>query len=301
MTDTASAALDPVTLETVNRLHDLTTRLHVPIYFAREAGDEYAKEGVGGEGPKAMGGYFGSRTAAMGELPAGMVVATFYNWSPDVVVPAMEGLWDVSNAEAMQLARWRLADVIFNSVGRDDAWPVAEANAALQNVVDNLPWGGRPMAAGNYDVLGLLDRSPYADDALIRLWQLATIVREWRGDAHIGLLISEPLSPAECTAVTNAQYGGFVKASRGWSDKAWDTAVSGLVERGWLSDEDTLTEHGSSQRAVLEQRTNELSAAMWEGMTDTEVNHLGDLIEPVVDAIIDSGRLKPIGVRPRNE
>ncbi len=290
----------PVTLETVSRLHDLTTRLHVPIYFAREAGDEYAKEGVGGEGLKAMGGYFGSRTAAMGELPTEMVAATFYNWSPDVVTPAMDGLWGVTSAEAMQLARWRLAGVIFDSVGRDDAWPVAEANAILHKVVGGLSWGGRPMAAGNNDAMRLLDRSPHAGDDLIRLWQLTTIVREWRGDAHIGLLVAEPLSPAECTVVTNAQYGGFVKASRGWSVGDWDAAVASLVERGWITDEDTLTDEGTRRREGIEARTNELSTPMWDGMSDIEVNHLGDLLEPVVDAIIESGRLKPIGLRPRN-
>ncbi len=287
----------PVTLETVSRLHDLTTRLHVPIYFAREAAGEYAKEGVPTDG---MGGYFGSRTAAMGELPTEMVTATFYNWSPDVVAPAMDGLWDLTTAEAMQIARWRLASVIFDSVGRDDSWPVAEANAVLQNVVDGLDWGGRPMAAGNNDAMRLLDRSPYADDELIRLWQLVTIVREWRGDAHIGLLVAEPLSPAECTAITNAQYGGFVKASRGWAADDWDAAVTRLVDRGWLTDEDNLTDDGAQQRADLERRTNELSVPMWNGMSDAEVQKLGDMLEPIVDATIESGRLKPLGLRPRN-
>lgn len=296
MTEAASVTL-PVTLDTVNRLHELTTRLHVPIYFAREAADEYAKEGVEGRG-----GYFGSRTAAMGELPTESVIATFYNFSPDVVSPAMDGMWETTTAEEMQLARWRLAALIFDSVGRDESWTdgVAEANGVLRGVVDGLDWGGRVMAAGNYDALGLLDRSPWADDALVRLWQLATIVREWRGDAHIALLVSEPLSPVECTVITHAQYGGFTKDSRGWAADAWDAAVARLVDRGWISDEETLTAEGKQRRDALEERTNDLSRAMWAGMSDADVNHLGDLLEPVVDAIIESGRLKPIGIRPRN-
>lgn len=295
MTDSASTA---VTSETVERLHTLTTHLHVPIYFAREAEAEYAKEGVEGRG-----GYFGSRTAAMGELSTESVIATFYNFSPDVVGPAMEGMWETTTAKAMQLARWRLAALIFDVIGRDEATAdpaaVAEANTMMQGVVDRLDWGGRIMAAGNYDVLGLLAESPWADDNLVRLWQLATIVREWRGDAHIALLTTEPLSPVECTVVTNAQYGGFTKASRGWDPDTWGAAVARLIDRGWISDEDTLTDAGKQRRHHLEQRTNELSTAMWAGLSDGEVNRLGDLLAPVVDAVVQSGRLKPIGVRPR--
>lgn len=292
------SASDQVSLKTVERLHALTTRLHVPVYFAREAADEYAKEGVQG-----WSGYFGSRTAAMGELPTEAIIATFYNFSPDVVGPATAGLWDTTTAEAMQLARFRLMTAIFDDIGRDALVPdpaaVEDAIATLETVVDGLDWGGRVLAAGNYDALATLGRSPFAEDRLLRLWQLATIVREWRGDAHIAVLITEPLSPAECTVVSWALTGSAqVKESRGWSDPAWDAAVAGLIDRGWMSDATTLSDDGTRHRAGVETRTNELARTMWAGLDDAAVNRLGDLLQPTVDAIVQSGRLKPIGLRP---
>jgi hypothetical protein len=288
-----------VSPKTVDRLHALTTQLHVPVYFAREAGDEYAKEGVHG-----WSGYFGSRTAAMGELPTESVIATFYNFSPDVVGPAMDSLWDKTSAEAMQLARFRLAAAIFDDVGRDkmesDPAAIAEATATLETVVNGLDWGGRVLAAGNYDALSTLAGSEYADDPLLKLWQLATIVREWRGDAHIAVLTTEPLSPAECTVISWAISGSQqVKDSRGWAEPVWDAAVAGLIERGWMSDTTTMSDEGKQHRGAVEVRTNELARAMWTGLDDAAVNHIGDLLAPVVDAIVQSGRLKPIGIRPR--
>ena len=288
-----------VSLETVERLHTLITRLHVPVYFAREAADEYKKEGLHG-----WSGYFGSRTAAMGELPTESVIATFYNFSPDVVKPAMAGMWDTTTAEALQLARFRLMAAIFDDIGRDalsaDPATVVEATSGLQSVVDGLDWGGRVMAAGNYDALNTLARSEFADDPILRLWQLATVLREWRGDAHIAVLTTEPLSPVECTVVSWALTGAQqVKDSRGWDEQVWEAAVEGLIERGWMSDTTSMSDNGKRHRAAVETRTNELATAMWAGLDDGAVNKLGDLLEPTVDAIIQSGRLKPIGVRPR--
>lgn len=289
----------PVSLATVDRLHQLTTRLHVPVYFAREGADEYAKEGVHG-----FSGYFGSRTAAMGELPTESVIATFYNFSPDRVRPAMHGVWETTTARDMQLARYRLMATVFDSVGRDALGAgsdgVAEATAALAEVVNRLPWAGRVMAAGNRDALELLADSDHADDDLLRLWQLATIVREWRGDTHIAVLTTEPLSPVECTIVTWAQTGADqVRDSRGWAEADWDTGIDGLIDRGWMSDRSTMSDEGNRRRTTVEQRTNELSRAMWHGHDDSSVNRIGDLLEPLVDAIIQSGRLKPVGLRPR--
>ncbi len=54
----------------------------------------------------------------------------------------------------------------------------------------------------NASVLPLLDEPEFAGNRLLRLWQLVTILREWRGDAHIGLLVAEPLDGCECTVVS---------------------------------------------------------------------------------------------------
>lgn len=286
----------PVSLDTVARLHQVTTGFHVFIYFAREATDSYAREGV-----HDRAGYFASRTAAMGPLPTEMVMATFYNFNPELVASAMDGVWNTTTAEKMQLARWRAVAEILDKTCRDTLSDdeTAEAIDITQQAVNGLRWDGRPLAAGNAAAMRLLDNSDFANDDLIRLWQLVTIIREWRGDTHIGLLIAEPLTGVECTVITHARQGGFTKASRSWSEEAWDTAVAELADRGWVVDEGTLTEKGLELRKRLEDRTNELSAPIWDGMDQATVNRLGDLLQPLVDHIAQHGYLKPVGIRPR--
>ena len=63
---------------------------HGAIYFAPEAREEYAKLGL----DERMVGYFASRSAAMGPVPAPVVQATFFNFDPGLVERSMDGVWD---------------------------------------------------------------------------------------------------------------------------------------------------------------------------------------------------------------
>lgn len=286
-----------VSLDTATRLHQLATAFHVFIYFAPEATESYEEEGIGDRA-----GYFASRTAAMGPVPADMVISTFYNFEPDLVRSMMDGVWTKVSADAMQLARWRAVVEVLDQTCRKvlTAEEVHDAVAIAQDVVDSLPWAGRPLAAGNAAALHLLDSSDMSGDELLRLWQLLTVIREWRGDTHVALLMTEPLDGTECTVVTHARQGGFTKASRSWPEDKWDAAVARLVERGWLVDEDTLTEQGSNDRQRLEDRTSALSAVMWDAIDESSGERLVKLLEPLVDAIAQAGYLKPVGIRPRD-
>ncbi|MDH3300540.1 MAG: hypothetical protein OES24_08535 [Acidimicrobiia bacterium] len=113
------------------------------------------------------------------------------------------------------------------------------------------------------------------------------IAREWRGDGHVALLATVPLSGAECTVISYALGKGrsFLKASRSWADGEWSAAVDRLTADGWISAEDAMTDQGKVRRRALEARTNELAAAMWDGFDDATVNRLGDLLEPAVEAL----------------
>ncbi|MDH3295748.1 MAG: hypothetical protein OER95_15630, partial [Acidimicrobiia bacterium] len=137
-----TASESRVALSTVARLHELTTGLHVFIYFCPEAPEEYGKIGVTG-----WSGYFASRTAAMGPLPTEMVIATFYNFSPERVGRAMQGVWDSVTPRQVQAARWvaaaRVLDEKVAPVVTEHE--VTEAIEIMQGAVDGLDWSGRPM------------------------------------------------------------------------------------------------------------------------------------------------------------
>jgi hypothetical protein len=268
-----------VSLATVARLHDLTTRLHVFIYFCPEAAEEYEKIGLEG-----WSGYFASRTAAMGPLSTEMVIATFYNFAPRRVTRAMEGVWETASPAQAQAARWEAASRVLEAKVRPvvSAAEVAEATKTLEEAVAGLDWSGRPMAAGNHAIL-----ADCPDNDLVRLWQLVTILREWRGDTHIGLLIAEPLSGVECSVVSYARAGGrgIGKGSRSWPDDEWNATLASLQERGLVAAEDALTDKGTEWRDGIEQRTNELAAPIWAGHDAATVNRLGDLLEKMADAV----------------
>lgn len=274
--------------------HQSTTLLHAFIYFSPEASEEYAAVGADGRAQ-----YFGSRTAAMGPLCTEMVIATFYNFSPDVVAPAMDGLWDVVTADELQAARWRGARRVLDAHVRPvmSEADIAEAVAICERSIAGLSWAGRPLAAGNQAALAQLTAPEFAGDDLLKLWQLVTVLREWRGDAHIGLLVTEPLDAAECTVISAAMMGRSgkgVRSSRGWNDAAWDAAEARLIERNWLDDDGAMTPAGTTRRESIEHRTNELSAALWHA-GEADALRLHELVRPASKALLAANYFAAIG------
>ncbi len=288
-----------LSLTTVARVHDITTMFHAFVYFAPEAVEEYMT--VGARGPS---GYFASRSAPLGPVSAEVVTATFYNFSPDLVRSAIDGTWEIVSPEEMQRARWRAVKRILDSTVADAVTDVnvSEAIDIAESCVAGLSYAGRPLAAANASVLARLDDPVFVDNRLLRLWQLVTILREWRGDAHIGLLIAEPLDGCECTVVSEHLFHmpGVIRSTRAWSEDDWSKAVDRLRSRGWL-DDDGVTEEGRAKRSLIERRTNEIDAAVWDGMTDAAVNRFGDLLEPAVKALTVGGYFAAVGRPPPGE
>lgn len=299
LTMTEAAATTELSLATVARVHDITTMFHAFVYFASEAAEEYAAVGVGGSS-----GYFASRSAPLGPVSAEVVTATFYNFSPDLVGSAIDGTWEIVSPEKMQRARWRAVTRILESTVADAVIDVdvSEAIDIAESCVAGLPYAGRPLAAANASVLSRLDAPAFVDNRLLRLWQLVTILREWRGDAHIGLLIAEPLDGCECTVVSEHLFHipGVIRSTRAWSEDDWSKAVDRLRSRGWL-DDDGVTEQGRVKRGLIERRTNEIDAVVWNGMTDAAVNRFGDLLEPAVEALTVGGYFAAVGRPPPEE
>jgi hypothetical protein len=150
-------------------------------------------------------------------------------------------------------------------------------------------------------VLRLLDEPEFAGNGLLRLWQLVTILREWRGDAHIGLLIAEPLDGCECTVVSEHlfQRPGIIRSTRAWSEADWSRAVERLTGRGWL-DADGITDEGRERRSVIERRTNELDALAWNGMDDQELHRFADLLKSAIEALTAGNYFAAMG-RPASK
>ncbi|MEU5093048.1 hypothetical protein [Streptomyces sp. NPDC021356] len=249
---------------------------HLFVYFIPEAPEEAAKLGVTEYGPA----YFAFRSAPMGAVPWQVTLAAFYNFSPRSV-QAMAGVWDTATPEQWQAARFAAADRALQRVDVNlTAGQIAEARSLIDPVVENADYAGKTMAAANASV-------PLPADPLVALWQQITVLREWRGDAHITVLAAKGLGPCDCNVLQTAT-GHFpeaiARATRRWDDEEVTAATTRLVARGWLNADGTATDAGIAAREQIELETDEHCAALWTPIGDTHVRRLTSLIMPIHDA-----------------
>src|SRR5690349_17227611 len=85
---------------------------HGLIYFAPEADQQYTAQGL----DPGMMGYFASRSAAMGEVTADVVIATFYNFEPSRIRSLVPEAWRRTTAAALWQARLRAADAALTRI-----------------------------------------------------------------------------------------------------------------------------------------------------------------------------------------
>ena len=164
-----------VTLET---LHDVT-------YFAEEVRPAGIALGLRGFWMT----YFAFRAAPLGPVPAGPVVAAFAGFHPAMVAKALPDAWSRTTPQACLDARARVSSAALREAGADpDACD--RAAAILDPVAGAADPTGRPLFAANAAV------AP-PGDALGRLWQLATTLREHRGDGHIAAMVNAGITGLE--------------------------------------------------------------------------------------------------------
>jgi hypothetical protein len=252
--------------------------LHGMVYFAPEAAEAYARLGVTGRA-----GYFASRAAPMGAVSAEVVVSTFFNFNPELVHAAIPSAWEATTPAALVAARFDVADAAFRRVLGDAVVGSEEMNrastllrAAANEAAQRTE--GRLLAAGHAEVA-------WPDAPYVVLWHAQSVLREYRGDGHIAQLVTHGLSGLE-SLVTHAAAGDVpapvLKATRAWSDDAWDESAESLRARGWLERGDGLrfTEWGAAQRQAIEDGTDRLAAAPYEVLGDELCTELRALVRP---------------------
>ena len=229
-------------------------------------------------------GYFASRAAPMGAVAAELVVATFFNFNPDLVRAAIPGAWDITSPRRTRdrsllpqstVRSAVCSGTMCSSLGpwpERPNWRVGLAETAGTQVE------GRPLSAGHADL-------PWPDLPHLVLWHAQSILREFRGDGHVALLLTHGLSGIDAL-VTHAAAGDvasdILRSTRGWSEEQWGAAVSSLQERGWLAEGDDVafTEWGAAQRQEIEDQTDILAAAPYAALGDEGCAELRTLTRP---------------------
>ena len=91
---------------------------------------------------------------------------------------------------------------------------------------------------------------PVPGDGLAGLWQAATVLREHRGDGHFAALAAADIDGCEAVVLRCCLdlRREDMQPVRGWTDEAWDGALSRLATRGWIGADGTLTSARAGRR-----------------------------------------------------
>src|SRR3954466_7679971 len=198
--DQPTSALEP---GVVARAHRAVEPLHAHLYFAPEHDERFSALGLK---PGRMS-YFAGRAAPMGAVGAGVVTATFYNFSPSLVAHMIPRAWTLASPEQVLAARLDAARASLTRLLGEEAAgspEVAELAGLLREACTVLTPEGRPLYAGHAD-------QSWPDEPLLQMWHGASLLREYRGDGHIAALVAAGLTGLEALITHTATGRGFTE------------------------------------------------------------------------------------------
>lgn len=254
--------------------------VHAMIYFVPEGFAAWEELGF----PHRGMGYFASRSAAMGQVEAAVVSATFFNFNPTLVARFIPAAWELASPAQVLAARYEAADAALRRLlgdaldSEDMSWA---ADAAIEAARAAAP-DGRPLFAA-HAVL------PVPAEPHLRLWHALTLLREFRGDGHVQALVAASLSGLQAVVSYAATGNGFsrdfYRRSRGWSEEEWALGEESLRALGWLDDDGQLTDTGRAGREMIEATTDRLALAPWTAIGEEAADRLRATVRPWARAI----------------
>ncbi|MEM9563912.1 MAG: hypothetical protein AAGA93_14925 [Actinomycetota bacterium] len=282
---------DPFARELWRRLESL----HAVTYFAPESVDGAGQLGVNGFWRT----YFGFRAAPLGPCSAGAATAAFFGFAPAMVSRAIPSVWDVAPPDSLLEARSTSAAAALRRIAGDEVEALAGDSTTIGMLGDAVGRGHPgtlPLYLANRDL-------PPPDDPVAALWQLATTLREHRGDGHVATWTARGFAPVD-VAVLFVAVGGTsrqaLQPNRGWSDDEWAAATDRNVERGLLAADGRPQAAGHDAVAEVEFATDRLAEAPFTPLDDAARSRLLDALTPAASAIARSAvipAVNPMGVQ----
>ncbi|MGW3199091.1 SCO6745 family protein [Streptomyces sp. NPDC001118] len=258
--------------------------VHGMIYFVPEARQRYADLGLSGRA-----GYFASRSAAFGRASAELIISTFYNFNPAFVRQAIDGVWDATTPQQVLDARYAAAGEALRRAGIHELPHLPEVLTLVRRAAEAgcEHMEGRPLFAAHAAL-------PWPEEPVLQLWHAQTLLREFRGDAHVACLLSEGVGGLEALilhAATGEIPVDFLKASRAWPEEQWAETEEHLRKRGLL-DGDSLSPEGALLRRHIEDRTDRLALPAYAALGEAGCERLAELASPFGRAVVEAGLLK---------
>jgi hypothetical protein len=260
-------------LSTERYMWSLFEPLHAVTYFAPQARQAFEEAGLRGF----WRGYFAGRSAPLGPVGPGPVIAAFYGFAPAMVTRALPDVWTrITPQAALDARRIGARRVLAEITAGLDG--VDEAARLLRSAALETQWYGRVLGAANSAL-------PWPDDPLEVLWQAATVLREHRGDGHVAALLVEGLEGCESmvwrVALRDGRGRDMAQPARGWSDEQWDAARTRLHQRGFLDGEGNATEKAHAAYRMIEDTTDQLAARPWRSLGPSATERCAELLRPI--------------------
>ena len=201
---------------------------------------------------------------------------------------AIPAAWDIATPARVLAARLDAVDRSLRQawageVGSPQVREAADlARRAAERAISRPQ--GRPLFAAHAAL-------PWPDAPHLALWHAQTLLREYRGDGHVALLLTEGLDGLGAL-ITHAAAGAIpaeaLRTSRAWTPEEWDAGTELLRERGWLADgpQLALSEAGRARRQSIESRTDELSVYPYEAIGEDGCARLRELAAPLSAAVM---------------
>ena len=268
----------------VQRAERAMAPLWVTSIVAPEVAEEF--DSLGLEGTER---YFAPRAAPLGAASRELVIATFFNFSPRAVGHAIPGAWD--KAPPMQILdaqRTGIDRALRRAFASIDTAIIDEALTLLRTAAEDATAcpEGRPLFAAYASL-------EWPEEPHVALWHSHYLLREFRGDGHIALLLSEGLTGITAFVLNVALHPTLdaIKKSRAWNDDEWATAVESLRSTGWLDAGGTLalSEEGARRREAIEQQTNFLNRPAYQTIGQGGCDRLIELGDPIGHALTQAG------------
>jgi hypothetical protein len=266
------------------RLFELTEPSSLVNFFAQEPTDSMMALGL----RNYWDGYFAGRSAPLGRVPAEVVHAAFYSFTPSEVARHIPKVWDTTTPEAAHAAREQGCVSALRRILGDlvETPGLVRAAELLARASTSAPTNGRVMYAG-------LRALPTPEHPVARLWHAANMLREHRGDGHVVALVSEGIGGTEAHVLSALHMGIYPAESFGRIHHLprpyLDEVMDGLRNRGLLDASGRLTDTGRATKARIESLTDALAEAPYEGLAPLERDELISVLEPISKRLAAAG------------
>ncbi|WP_439680792.1 SCO6745 family protein [Embleya sp. MST-111070] len=267
------------------RMFELLEPICLVTFFADECNEEFAALGH----RTYWDGYFASRAAPLGRVPAEVVHAAFYSFAEGEAARHIPSAWETIPPEASLAARERGSAASVRRILGDemaDSAGLVRAADLTTKAATSAPMDGRVMYAG-------MRALAVPGDPVARLWHSATMLREHRCDGHIAALVGARIGGTEAHLLDAAAQGIHPPESFGrvhhLPKERLATVMGGLRKRGLLDADGRFTDTGRETKQRVEALTDELATPPYDALSPAELEELIAELEPITAKLVAAG------------